>query len=174
MVLKLQKSIKNLANALSATKRSRKMICASRCARVWGYGSENELYASNGRDALSMTNQQAMKQATKRWGKQALIQNGGHFSSPDRRAEAQGKAVAARARIKEIDQEIADRLKALDWYQSLTGERRELQKVASDNISLALRYRFQVGRNTGLFFEVLGSGDTWEEAFAQADKRTHQ
>lgn len=121
-----------------------------------------------------MTNQQAMKQATKRWGKQALIQNGGHFSSPERRAEAGEKAKSARARMKEIDQEISDRLKALDWYQALTSERRELQKVASDNSSLALRYRFQVGRNTGLFFEVLGSGDTWEQAFEQADQRNHR
>lgn len=118
-----------------------------------------------------MTNQQAMKQATKRWGKQALVQNNGHFSSPEKRATASEQATAARARIKAIDQEIADRLKALDWYQALTQERRELQKEASNNTSLALRYRFQVGRNTGLFFEVLGSGDTWEEAFAQADAR---
>ncbi|HEX7330355.1 MAG TPA: hypothetical protein VF290_02580 [Pyrinomonadaceae bacterium] len=118
-----------------------------------------------------MTNQQAMKQAAKRWGKQAMIENNGHFSSPERRTAAGEEAKTARSRIKEIDREIADRLKALDWYQALTSERRELQKVASSSSSLALRYRFQVGRNTGLFFEVLGSGDTWEEAFKQADGR---
>lgn len=118
-----------------------------------------------------MTNDQALKQATKRWGKRAAVRNAGHFSSPDRRAAASEKATTARARIKAIDQEIAERLKALDWYQALTGERKELQKVASENSGMAMFHRFSVGKNMGLFFEVLGSGDTWEEAFAQADKR---
>jgi hypothetical protein len=119
-----------------------------------------------------MTNDQAMRQATKRWGKKAAIRNAGHFSSPERRDEASGKAQTARARIKDIDQEITARLKALDWYQALTSERKDLQKVASENSGMALFHRFSVGKDMGLFFEVLGSGDTWEEAFAQADRRS--
>lgn len=121
---------------------------------------------------MMMTNEQAMKRAAKRWGKRAMIENKGRFSSPDRRADARQRADAARVRIKEIDQEIAERLKALDWYQSLTGERKELQKTASENASLSMFHRFAVGRDMGMFFEVLGSGDTWEEAFAKADERS--
>jgi hypothetical protein len=118
-----------------------------------------------------MTNDQAMKQAAKRWGKKALIENNGRFSSPDRREAAREKAASARARIKAIDQEIADRLKALDWYQALTAERKDLQKTASENAGMSMFHRFSVGRDMGMFFEVLGSGDTWEEAFAKADER---
>lgn len=121
-----------------------------------------------------MTNDQAMKQAAKRWGKKALVRNAGHFSSPERRAEAHEKTTTARARMKAIDREITERLKTLDWYQALTNERKELQKVASENSGIAMFHRFSVGRNAGLFFEVLGSGDTWEEAFAQADERARR
>lgn len=119
-----------------------------------------------------MTNDQAMKQATKRWGTRAAVRNAGRFSSPERRDEASGKTQTARARIKDIDQEIAARLKALDWYQALTSERKDLQKVISESSGMAMFYRFSVGKNMGMFFEVLGSGDTWEEAFAQADRRS--
>lgn len=118
-----------------------------------------------------MTNDQAMKQAKKRWGSKALVRNAGRFSSPERRAEASEKTTAARNRIKAIDQEIAERLKVLDWYQALTSERKELQKTASENSGMAMFHRFSVGKNIGIGFEVLGSGDTWEEAFAQADAR---
>ena len=34
-------------------------------------------------------------------------------------------------------------------------------------------FEYAVGRRDGLSFEALGEGATWEEAFADADRRRH-
>lgn len=122
-----------------------------------------------------MTNEQAKKQAQKRWGKESAIRNAGSFSSPDRRERASQAVREARAEIESIDKEVKERLAVCDWYQELQARRKTARKQIEDNQSLAMYHRFDVGRIGGVagfqFFEVLGSGDTWEEAFAQADTR---
>jgi hypothetical protein len=60
----------------------------------------------------------------------------------------------------------------LDWYQELRAKQREYRDQIRKHEGNALHYRFDVGRETSFgFVEVLGSGDTWEEAFAKADER---
>jgi hypothetical protein len=119
-----------------------------------------------------MTRDQAIKQAIKRWGKRAIVRACQTLSSPEKRADAGERFRAAKDRIDAIDAEIKDRLAALDWYQSLTTERRMLR--LAQNVAAAERchYKFAVGRDTGIAFHVCGQGDTWEQAFAAADQGT--
>lgn len=119
-----------------------------------------------------MTNQQAAAKAKKRWGKAFYVRNGESFSSPDKRKAALDTVLSARARKKEIDDEVQRRLNEMDWYQELQKERRECVERARKTEGYAHYYRFSVSRQTAMgFHEILGQGDTWEEAFAQADMR---
>jgi len=118
-----------------------------------------------------MTNQQAVAKAKKRWGKTFYVRNSGHFSSPEQRKTALDAVLNARAEIKRIEEEVARRLAELDWYQELLKQRRECRQQISNTEGDAHHYRFSVGRASGLFNEIMGQGDTWEEAFAAADRR---
>jgi hypothetical protein len=120
-----------------------------------------------------MTRDQALRQAVKRWGKSAYVQARERLSSPESRAAAGDTVKAARARIDAIDVEIRERLALLDWYQALQAERKaERAKMAAVGAN-AMYYKFSVGKvsNVGgmAFYSVGGQGDTWEQAFAQAD-----
>lgn len=118
-----------------------------------------------------MTSQQAATQAKKRWGKKAYIRNSESMSSPEKRKASLDAVLAARAEIKRIDEEVARRLKELDWYQELQKQRRECREQISKTEGYAHYYRFSVGKNLEWATEIIGSGDTWEEAFAKADER---
>lgn len=120
-----------------------------------------------------MTNQQAAAKAKKRWGKQAYIRAGQSFSDGERRGRASTTLREARAEVKHIDEEITRRLSECDWYQELRQQRRELTKQISDTQGSATYYKFSVGRFNGWANEIIGWGDTWEEAFAMADKRVN-
>lgn len=117
-----------------------------------------------------MTPSQADKQAKKRWGNGGFAEMYQRSSSPERREKASAELRAARERMDAINTEIRKRLAALDWYQELMREASELRKSIRDNESLALYHRFHVGKRSGMFGTVLGSGDSFEEAFAKADK----
>lgn len=119
-----------------------------------------------------MTDAQAKAQAKKRFGAKFYVRNNGHFSSPERRAEAAETQKTAREEIARINKEIADRLAALDWYREARARVIALHKQADAAQSDALRYRFAVGKSDGMFTTVLGSGDTWEEAFQKAEGKT--
>lgn len=133
-------------------------------------GGQSALHAEE--DDKRMTNQQAAAKAKKRWGNRFMVRNSGYFTSPEKRQAAQTTTVNARAEIKRIDEEVAARLKELDWYQELQKQRRKARERISQNEGLSLYYRFSVGKQTSFGFnEIVGQGDTWEEAFADADKR---
>lgn len=125
-----------------------------------------------------MTDQQAKQQAKKRWGKKFAVRNAGHFSSADKRSEASNRVSELRAKKESLIREKDERLKALDWLTEINRKIVELNKEIQNEIPKTMFKRFDVGRVGGVagmnFFEVLGSGDTWEEAFAQADKRALQ
>ena len=118
-----------------------------------------------------MTREQAQREATKRWGKQACIRASESLSSPEKRTAAKAMRDAGKARIEAIDAEIKKRLLELDWYTALLAEKKNLrdkwgQVKGTGDLSY---YKFSVGKDVGYAFHVCGSGDTWEEAFAQAD-----
>lgn len=116
-----------------------------------------------------MTRQQAEKEARKRWGRKAMIRAGSAISSPEKRAEAKQRLQANKERRDAIDREVAERLKAMDWYQALMVERKSCLDAIRDSSGWNVYYKFSVGRDVGIAFAVDGRGDTWEEAFARAD-----
>lgn len=118
-----------------------------------------------------MTNQQAASKAKKRWNGRAYIRAGQDFSSPERRDKNREQYKTARAELEAIEADIKQRLSELDWYQELRTKQRKLRKVADAAQSEALYHRFSVGKSGSMFTEIFGQGDTWEEAFAEADKR---
>lgn len=123
-----------------------------------------------------MTNQQAQKQAQKRWGKKAAVRNAGKFSGTERRQDAADHIAQLKSERDALLKEKAERLKALDWLTGLDKNITRLNVEIRNEVPKTHFYRFDVGRIGGAggfqFFEVLGSGDTWEEAFTRADKRT--
>lgn len=121
-----------------------------------------------------MTREQALKEARKRFGKDARIQVYDKCSSPEARGDALATVKAARARIEAIEAEIAERLKALDWYQALRAEQKAERETIKSIGNAAMYYKFNVGKVSNVgglsFYHVDGQGDTWEQAFAQADR----
>lgn len=118
-----------------------------------------------------MTNEQAERAAKKRWGKAFFIRNGESFSSTEKRDKNRDQYLAATKEVASIETEIKRRLSELDWYQELRTRQQTLRKEANNAQGNALYYRFIVGKCGGVFNEILGQGDTWEEAFAKADQK---
>ena len=113
-----------------------------------------------------MTNKKALAEATKRWGKQAGIRH-----TP--KATDQAGREAVRAKLKELRANKpvlrADLETRAEWdAHRLAGREWRAAESTAQSISLC-SYRCTVGKVTWAF-EGKGQGDTWEEAFAQADK----
>lgn len=118
-----------------------------------------------------MTNQQAEKRAKQLWGKNAIIRNSGSFSSPEKRQASTDAIKAAKAEVDRIGNEIKERLATCDWYQELKAQERAAYAKLEEVKYHRAGYRFSVGKNIGWANEILGQGDTWEEAFAKAENR---
>lgn len=105
-----------------------------------------------------MNQRQALKEATKRWGKAAAIRDQKNCdATPESRA-------AAHKRLVELNAICT------------TPELRKQHSNERDDVrGRANWYRYTVGEIGGVggiqFLRVHGQGDTWEEAFAAADKR---
>lgn len=101
-----------------------------------------------------MNGSQALKEAARRWGKNAAVKDLGAklASTPESRA-------AARARLHELNKLPADQKKAR-------------RKERDEALFQTYRYRYSVGEIAmGIMFAVHGSGDTWEGAFLDADTK---
>jgi hypothetical protein len=118
-----------------------------------------------------MTRHEATRAAAKRFGAKAHLRIRDGRTSPELREASISTLRVRRERVKAIDAEIAARLAALDWYRDLQAERRELTAAITMSLGNVAAYKFAVGKIEGIGFHVYGQGDTWEEAFAAADKR---
>lgn len=116
-----------------------------------------------------MTNQQAAAKAKRLWGAKFYVRNGERFSSAERRDKNRAECKEAKAQIDAIEAEIKERLSKLDWYQELRARQRELWKTKDKASGESMYYRFSVGKRGPVFTEILGQGDTWEEAFQKAE-----
>jgi hypothetical protein len=101
-----------------------------------------------------MNRTQAMKEAARLFGKNAVARDYKRPSSPEIRAEWHEKAKALRA--------------------IPVGTRtQEERKALNEAVGWALHYRYSIGElNTSgpfAFIAIRGSGDTWEEAFAKIE-----
>lgn len=99
-----------------------------------------------------MTKSQAVKEAVKRWGKEAVVIDERKFASTPEEREAA--------------REERKRLLATLTPEEKKARRKELDEL----LSRALRQRFKVGYHGGFFIGVRGTGDTWEECFQAADR----
>lgn len=101
-----------------------------------------------------MNKAKAMKEAKRRFGKTAAIQDYGAVlvRTPEQR-------MAAKAELKRMQ-------------ETLTKEEQKLRQKERDALfSTAHHYRYSVGKIAlGMFFAVEGEGDSWEEAFFDADR----
>lgn len=100
-----------------------------------------------------MTKAQAMKEATKRWGKNAYISH--NPKAPSKQARE-----AARAAL--------DALRPIPHKERTPEQRQEAKRLWG----IVSWHPYQVGEITMLPFgpcaHICGSGDSWEEAFASA------
>lgn len=99
-----------------------------------------------------MNKSQALKEAVKRWGKDAVVMD------ERRNASTPEERTAAREELQRL-------LKTLS-----SDEKRRRRHELDDLLYRALRQRFKVGVHGGFFIGIRGYGDTWEECFEVADK----
>lgn len=101
------------------------------------------------------TTKQALVEAKRRWGKTAAVEDLG------KRAATKEKREQAKAKLAELNKLPKE-------------ERKATEKERNELCCIIYRERYKVGYISTLMFSafhVCGSGDTWEEAFAQADTR---
>lgn len=112
-----------------------------------------------------MTKAQAWKAAQERWGKRAIIQH-------RRGALLEAQKAPLRARRKEVQAQLA----ALPRGPHTVAERGRLLREERELFGQVFPDRYSVGQEMDILaaFHVMGSGDTWEAAFAQADARYPQ
>jgi hypothetical protein len=118
-----------------------------------------------------MTRDEAAKQAKKRWGTKAYWRVGQHTTSPEQRAAALEALRAARDEKEQRVKALQERLNATDWYVEAQAEISRLRQVIATTQGECNHYKFSVGRSVGWANEITGTGDTWEQAFADADAR---
>lgn len=100
-----------------------------------------------------MNKSQALKEAQRRWGKDAVIRD-------DRRQQTTpAQRQAAREALFE-----------LRGYIVTNEDRRYFRTFKDELIFQSIRQRFSVGIHGGFFIGIRGTGDTWEECFENADK----
>lgn len=95
------------------------------------------------------------------------------FTSPEQRAEALAELRELRVNKEDIDLEVKNWLEAQSFYVEKMAQRRVVVKSLQDATSIGLSHtwKFTIGRDIGYANEITGHGDTWEEAFADAEKR---
>lgn len=120
-----------------------------------------------------MTRVEAGRELRKRWGKNARCRVGTSLSSPEERDQRLTTFRTHRAERDAIDAEIKRRLEAEPWYQDLMARRKTLV-TSLRKLDVMPYYKFTVGHVDSILgaFHVEGEGDTWEEAFAKADKKS--
>jgi len=117
-----------------------------------------------------MTRPEAVKKLHAMYGQKGYAEVGARISSQDDRDAKLARLRELRAEKDAIDQWIKDELAKLPWYVEAVARRRaiylEIQK--GDHLPY---YKFTIGLNKEWCREIIGYGDTWEQAFAMADKR---
>lgn len=98
-----------------------------------------------------MNKSQALKEAVKRWGKEAVVMDN-------------------RIKTSAAERDAAREQRKLLLATLTPEEKKKRHRELDDLLSRALRHRYQVGKHGGFFISVRGYGDTWEQAFECADR----
>ena len=120
-----------------------------------------------------MTRVQAQRELAKRWGKRGYWRVGNGLSSPERRANAQAGVDSTRAARAELEAEIKRREDAAGIPELRERVKALAQTIRETALGDANYYKFKVGFIDNVIgaFNIIGYGDTWEEAFADADRK---
>lgn len=108
---------------------------------------------------MKISTKKALEEARKRWGSDAAIRDGG-----PKRASTEPAREAARKKRAEL-------------LETLTpAEKKARRRELDDLFSQSQRRRYDVGTvsqlpGIGPVFHIRGSGDSWDDAFKQADGR---
>ncbi len=118
-----------------------------------------------------MNQQQAIAALRKLFGKAAAYRRDEDAPKAEERLQAWARAAAisrdlAIARAS-VEARRAELLKDPE-YRSLIQRADELRIAQQKESGESRRFRVTVGRDGPLFFEVLGQGDNWDEAIAEA------
>lgn len=100
-----------------------------------------------------MNKSQALKEAKRRYGPDAVILDHGakRASTPEERA-------IAHAKMREMNE--------------LSHEEKKARRKERDHyFSEAFKFRYAIGEHHGFCVMVMGTGDSWAEALAEAEKR---
>jgi hypothetical protein len=99
-----------------------------------------------------MNGSQALKEAKRRWGPKAIVKD-------DRKC----------ATTSESRKAASEKRQAI--LKAITPEEKKRRHRELDELLFqALRYRYSVGVHGGFFIAIRGYGDSWDEAFACADR----
>lgn len=121
-----------------------------------------------------MTRSEAMRRLEKLYGKgKAYYRMLQIITSPEIRAEALQELRDMRAKRDQLDKDVRTWLDAQPFYQVQMEQRRIFTGMIRDleGRGISHAYRFTIGRNIGWSYEITGEGDTWEEAFHQAQTK---
>jgi hypothetical protein len=99
-----------------------------------------------------MNKSQALKEAVKRWGKDAVV--------IDERRNASTPAQREAARNARME---------LRGFITSSEDRRFFRPLDNELLFQSMRQRFKVGYHCGFFISVRGTGDTWEECFTNVN-----
>jgi hypothetical protein len=113
-----------------------------------------------------MTQKQALAEATRRWGKGAGVRY-----EPKRQGTAASRLAAeaelrALMAVKPVEPIGVKREVASPEWAAFRAARNEWMKAKDEAWGRSVSYKYTVGCVVmGLFFEIKGQGDSWEEAF---------
>lgn len=120
-----------------------------------------------------MTRAEAVVKLKKLYGEKFYYSVMNIITSPDMREQARAELQAAKAAKESVDVEIRAWLAEQPIYQEKMARKLACIKNvnAIERKGLAYAFRFTIGRNIGWANEVKGHGDTWEQAFAEAERK---
>ncbi len=115
-----------------------------------------------------MTTKQALREAVRRWGKTAGVRSAPKAATKVEREAARARVIELRANKPRLRPDWQTR-QEWDAHNAAVCQWRQEEREAQDTI---FSYRCTVGAiEHHIAFCVKGQGDTFEEAFAEADRR---
>ena len=120
-----------------------------------------------------MTRSDALRKLTRLYGKRAYSRVLPQQTSPERRSYAMDELRELRAKRAEVKARMEAWLRSQADYQQMLQDLAALSRLCREveQSGDGGAYKFTIGRSVGWANEVTGCGDTWEEAFAAAERR---
>jgi uncharacterized protein YfiM (DUF2279 family) len=93
----------------------------------------------------------------------------------EEREEALRQLPALNAETQQAEKAMQDYRTALlagdQKYQELVATWQDVRKRRSKTVSITHHFKITVGNGNGMFFSVMGQGDSWEDVIRQVEKK---